>query len=168
MRHQCITHQGRHDVIHVPHVRGRSITAASPVRRFAFAHSQNFSIPIRRGWSTHSCRHFVRPPAHIPCECRRPRTSLSHLHLFKFHATLLVYMFGTWIFGLEWQLPIRALVFFAIQISFRGYPNNAAGSVFYKSSHSGSRTPKRSRPVSVPAAVSLQGYAHSTSQTSTF
>jgi len=57
-------------------------------------------------------------------------------------------MLGTWIFGLELQVPIRALgAVRQSQISFRGRPDNATGSLRkMKSSHTGWRTTQTLTP----------------------
>src|SRR3972149_533676 len=82
-----------------------SITAASPLRRFAFAHSRNFSIPIRRGAITHSCWAFC-PPASAYSLCMSkamylliPLVSFSNFMLHSFRL-----LFPERISGLMWDV----------------------------------------------------------------
>src|SRR3990172_7887125 len=97
-----------------------SITTASPSCRLAVAHSRNFVMLIRRGGSTHSCP-AVCPPAstYSLWMSRAIYRSILLVSSVPFMLHSFCLRLGTWIFGLELQLPIRAWPLLPSQISIR-------------------------------------------------
>ena len=153
------------------------MTAASPLRRFAAAHSRSFSIPIRRGCITHSCCAFCPPASAYSLWMSKATYLLIPLVSFSnFMLHSLCWLFPDRISGLMWDVDFwfgvaatdSGLVYSPSQIRIRGCPNNAAGSILIDRPIAACGQPRRSHPSSAPAVVSPQGYAHATSHTSTF